>query len=296
MNRFQRTIILGLCAIFAGSFSVHADDAAKVKWRLDGVKTPESTLISPDGDVIYVSNVNGAPTEKDGNGFISQISLDGKMLKPEWATGMNAPKGMGVVGDTLYVADIDELVAIDRKTGKITKTFAADGAKFLNDIAIDAAGRVYISDMAGNAIWRLDGETFEKWLESGELKSPNGLIFKGDNLIVGAWGVMTNGFATEVPGNLLTISLADKSIKPLGSGAPVGNLDGLEILSDEAFLATDWMAGKVLKININGDATLLYDLNGGSADLGYDAKSKTIIVPMMNDNRILAFPLPESAQ
>ena len=71
----------------------HAGDAAKAVWRLEGFKNPESTLVSRVGDHIYVSNVNGAPTEKDGNGFISKISPDGKMIKADWATGLNAPKG-----------------------------------------------------------------------------------------------------------------------------------------------------------------------------------------------------------
>jgi len=275
-----------------GSTWAHADDSSKAAWRLEGFKTPESTLVAPTGDVIYVSNINGAPTEKDGNGFISKISPDGKMISAEWATGLNAPKGMSVVGDTLFVADIDELVAIDIATGAISKKFPAKDAKFLNDIAVDGQNRVYISDMAGNAIWQLDGETFSKWLETDDLKSPNGLIVKGDNLIVGAWGVMTNGFATDVPGHLLQVSLSDKTISNLGDGSSVGNLDGLEMLSDTKFLATDWMAGKVLKIDVSGKAQQLFDLNQGSADLGYFAPSKTILVPMMKDNVVLGFSLP----
>lgn len=285
-----RWMVLAMAAATV-AVTARADDAAKALWRLDGVKTPESTLISPSGDQIYVSNVNGAPTEKDGNGFISIISPAGEMVQSEWATGFNAPKGMGIVGGTLYVADIDELVAVELSTGKVIKTYPAAGAKFLNDIAVDSSNRVYVSDMAGNAIWRLDGKAFEKWLEDGALKSPNGLIVKGEDLIVASWGVMTNGFETEVPGHLLKVSLADKSIAALGSGKSVGNLDGLEILSDSEFLSTDWMAGKVLKINVSGDAELLFDLNSGSADLGYLAATNTIFVPMMNDDKVLAFKL-----
>lgn len=281
-----------VAALFVVATLAWADDTAKAQWRLDGFKTPESTLVSPTGDVIYVSNINGAPTEKDGNGFISKITPDGKLLKAEWATGLNAPKGMSVVGDTLFVADIDEVVAIELSSGAIRKKYVAAGAKFLNDLAVDAANRVYVSDMAGNAIWRLDGDKFEKWLEDPGLKSPNGLVVKGDDLIVGCWGVMTNGFETEVPGHLLRVSLSDKSLHNLGSGVSVGNLDGLEILSDTEFLATDWMAGKVLKINASGSAETVFDIKQGSADLGFDPKTKTIVVPMMQNNAVHAFKLP----
>lgn len=281
------TLLLVLSATLA-----HANDVLKADWRLEGFANPESTLVGPAGEKIYVSNVNGAPTEKDGNGFISQVSLDGKMLNQKWATGLNAPKGMAVVGDTLFVADIDEIVAIEVASGKIRKKYPADGAKFLNDIAVDSGGRVYVSDMAANIIWQLDGDTVTRWLESADLKSPNGLVIKGDKLIVGCWGVMTNGFATDVPGHLLSVSLADKTISNLGSGASVGNLDGLEILSDTEFLATDWMAGKVLKINASGTAETVFDLNQGSADLGYSAARKMIFVPMMKDSLVLGFKLP----
>ncbi len=279
--------------LFASSATfAHADDAAKVRWRLEGFKTPESTLFVPSGNVIYVSNINGAPTEKDGNGFISKISPDGKMIKVDWATGLNAPKGMSVVGEKLFVADIDELVEIDIATGSVRKKYPAQDAKFLNDVTVDSKNRIYVSDLAGNAIWQLDGETFTKWLESADLKSPNGLVVKGEHLIVGCWGVMTNGFATDVPGHLLQVSFAEKTIKNLGDGSSVGNLDGLEILSDSEFLATDWMAGKVLKIDASGKAQLLFDLNQGSADLGFSAQKNAIFVPMMNDNVVLSFKLP----
>ncbi len=286
--RWASVVIMMAC----GATLAEADDVAKATWRLEGFKTPESTLVGPTGNLIYVSNINGAPTEKDGNGFISTISPDGKLIKADWATGLNGPKGMSVVGDTLFVADIDELVAIDVASGSVRKKYPAKGAKFLNDIAVDAKGRVYVSDMAGNAIWRLDGETFGKWLESADLKSPNGLVVKGNHLIVGCWGVMINGFATDVPGHLLQVSLVDKKISNLGDGSSVGNLDGLEILSDTEFLATDWMAGKVLKINVSGQAQQVFDLNQGSADLGFSAPLKTMFVPMMKDNVVLGFKLP----
>lgn len=284
--------MMAIVFVLFGAGAATADDASQAIWRLEGVKNPESTLFDATSGKIYVSNVNGAATEKDGNGFISIISPDGKMIKSDWATGLNAPKGMGIHNGVLYVADIDELAAIDVKSGTIKKKYPANGAKFLNDIAIDKSGRVYVSDMAASTIWRLDGDTFEIWLDNADLKSPNGLIVKGDDLIVGSWGKMTDGFATKVPGHLLKVSLADKSISPLGDGTPVGNLDGLEILSDSEFLVSDWMAGKVLKIDGSGKAELLFDLNQGSADLGFDPKTKTIFVPMMNDNTVLAFKMP----
>ena len=101
----------------------------------------------PAEGIAYVSNVAGKPTDKDGNGFISKISLkDGKVVTLEWATGLDAPKGLALVGDTLYAADIDKLAEINTKTGKIVALHDAPGATFLNDVAADGKGNVYVSD------------------------------------------------------------------------------------------------------------------------------------------------------
>jgi hypothetical protein len=68
------------------------------------------------------------------------------MIEPEWVTGLDAPKGMAQYGNTLYVADVDRLVAVDTASGEITGTWAAEDAQFLNDVAVDKSGRVFVSN------------------------------------------------------------------------------------------------------------------------------------------------------
>ena len=82
------------------------------------------------------------------------------------------------MGDRLYVADIDQLVAIDTKAGTVVKRWPAAGAKFLNDVVADPQGRVLVSDMVTNQIWMLDGDQFSVWLHDAKLEDPNGLQFK----------------------------------------------------------------------------------------------------------------------
>lgn len=258
-------------------------------WTTTGLKTPESVLPDPTGEFAYVSNVDGGPIDKDTNGFISKVSLaDGKVLDLKWVEGLNGPKGMALLGDKLFVADISQLVEIDTKTAKVVARYDAAGAKFLNDITIDDDGNVYVSDMVTNKIWRLAGGKFETWLDTPELRSPNGLVIRNGNLIVAAWGVMTDGFNTKVPGNLLAVSLADKSIKNLGDGTPVGNLDGLVIYGDD-YLATDWMAGGLFLIDSTGKFEQVIDLNQGSADIAWLPEKRLLLVPMMNDNTLVAY-------
>ena len=80
---------------------------------------------------------------KDGVGFISKVSPDGKMVEAEWVKGLNAPKGLVMSGDKLYVSDVDQLVEIDVNSGKVTNTWTAEGSQFLNDTAADSAGRAH---------------------------------------------------------------------------------------------------------------------------------------------------------
>ncbi len=255
-------------------------------------RTPESVLPDATRQRLYVSNIDGAPDAKDGNGFISLLGNDGRILQLEWATGLNAPKGMAQVGDHLYVADIDQLVEIDVRTGKISARYPGAGAQFLNDVAADEAGNVYVSDMLANRIYRLHAGQFAIWLESPDLNNPNGLAVQGERLLVGAWGVMTPGsFATEVPGHVKVVSLTTRQIEDFGSNAPVGNLDGIEAMPDGSVLATDWMAGGLMRVAPDGTVTVLDKLAQGSADIGYAPATGTVLVPMMNAGTVIALRL-----
>lgn len=267
-----------------------ASDQPAKEWELSGFDGPESSLPDSEAGVIYVSNTAGSPTEKDGKGYISKISLDGKMLTQKWVTGLHSPKGLELVGDRLYTADVDALIEIDVTDGRVTKRYQAPDATILNDVAADAEGRVYVSDWGGNAIWRLADGQFEKWLESDRLKNPNGLLVESDKLVVAAWGAMDpKTYATEVPGHLITISLADKTIEDLGGGTPIGNLDGIEPFDGESYIVTDWVAGKLFQITRSGEAREILSLSQGTADLGFIPATRTAIIPLMVDGKVVAY-------
>ena len=258
-------------------------------WEVDGLNNPESVVYDPVNEVLYVSNVNGAPNEKDGNGFISKISLAGETIDNQWITGLDAPKGLAIANNKLYTADIDTLVEIDIPSSTISNRYTVDDAKFLNDVAAGQHGQIFVSDMVMNRIHSLDRGEFSIWLESPGLLNPNGLYVRGNNLIVGAWGVMTDGFNTEIPGHMLRVSLADKSIHTIGDGSPVGNLDGVEEDKDGSFYVTDWIAGKLFHISPAGQTELLLTLEQGMADLALLPDKGLILLPMMMNNKLLAY-------
>lgn len=269
-----------------------ADTATPEKlWETEGFLNPESVVYDQQSDALYVSNVNGEATEKDGNGFISKVSLDGAILEKEWVSGLNAPKGLALYGNKLYTADIDTLVEIDIPSATITNRYQVSDAVFLNDVAASDSGEIFVSDMMKDRIHSLKDGKFSIWLETPELLSPNGLHVDGGSLVVGAWGVMTEGFSTQVPGHLKSVSLKDKAITSIGAGSPVGNLDGVEAGPGGDYYVTDWMVGKLFHVDRNGHADLMLTLEQGMADLEFIEEKNLIVLPMMLSNKLLAYKL-----
>jgi streptogramin lyase len=263
----------------------------EVAWEATGFDAPESALFDSDNNVIYLSNVNGDPGEADGNGYLSRLSPTGEVLEKEWVTGLDAPKGLALHDGMLYVSDINHLVVVDTTSGEVTATYEAPGAKFLNDVAAHEDGRIFVSDMVTNTIHVLDNGTFEVWLQDVALENPNGLLAESGRLVVGSWGAMAEDFSTAVPGHLKAIDYETKAITSLGSGEPVGNLDGVESDGKGGYLVTDWMSGGLYHFSADGAAELIMDLNQGSADHEVMDDGATAVIPMMMDGRVTAYRL-----
>lgn len=285
-----------LVALFTIVFANTALAAApELLWEAKGLARPESVAYDPVTDVLYVTNINGPVMQKDDNGFISRLKPDGTVLERAWVKGLHSPTGIALRDRTLYVADVDQLVEISAASGAVTKRHKAKNAIFLNAVTIADDGTVYVSDTPMNTIWRLKDGVFEPWLVNDDLNGPNGLLVEGDKLIVASFGRMPSEGQTQEPAGLLTVNLEDQAIAPLGKGTPVGNLDGLKAYPPGAYIATDWAAGALYKIDKKGKATKLIDLNQGSADLAYFPETGTVLIPMMLDNTLAAYRLSKPA-
>ncbi|MDO9454161.1 MAG: hypothetical protein Q7J29_15085 [Stagnimonas sp.] len=237
-------------------------------WTTDAFANPESVIYSTQQKVLYVSNVNGEPDAKDGNGFISQLGLDGKVIKRQWLKGLNAPKGMGYYHGWLYVADIDELIEIDTGNGRVKRKLKAPGARYLNDVTVSPNGTVFVSDQVTNTIWRLQGDSFTPWLVDAALENPNGLLFDKGALLVASWGAMKPDFSTETPGYIKTIDISTKTIAARFLPVPLGNLDGLAADGKGGYVVDDFTRGNVFRIGADGQPNLWLQLTPGTADLG----------------------------
>jgi outer membrane protein assembly factor BamB len=268
-----------------------ATAAPKLLWEAKGLAQPESVVQDPATGSIYVSNIAGAVMEKNGKGFIARLRPDGTVIEREWVKGLNAPTGMALRDRTLYVADVDELLEINVASGEILNRYPAKGAIFLNDIAVADDGTVYVSDTPMNTIWSLNDGTFEPWLADDDLNGPNGLLVQGDKLIVASFGKLPGEGQKQELAGLLTVDIEDQSVSKLGSGDPIGNLDGLQLLQPGIYLVTDWDAGVLYRVDAKGKADRLIKLSKGSADLSYLPDKKIVLIPIMLNNSLVAYTL-----
>jgi hypothetical protein len=248
------------------------------KWESDtSMTTCESVIYDKTNDVLYVANINGVPDGKDGNGFISKLGLDGKVTNAQWVKGMDAPKGMGIANGKLYVTDIDRVHEIDIATGKISKTYKVQGAKFLNDITTDAAGKVYISDSGGGAISVIENGKLSKWIEN--LQGPNGLFAEGNEILTVLWDGKT-------------LNVIDPTSKQLTVKTDsIDNGDGIEAIGNGEYLVSSWN-GMVHHISADWKKTLVLDTRAdtvNAADIEYIQEKNLLLIPTFFKNKVVAY-------
>jgi len=252
------------------------------KWETDTLLTTcESTLFDEVSGLIYVSNINGMPLDKNGSGFISRIQTDGKVEMLSWVKGLNAPKGMGILDGKLYVTDITELVEIDIQKAKIIKKYPVKGAIFLNDVTIDTTGKaVYFSDTETNKIHVLKGGKIEEFLSDTTLGKVNGLHFEGDRIV----------FATMGDSKLKSVNVATKDVSILAEGIDAG--DGVADIDRDVYLVSSW-TGEVFFYE-KGNLLKLLDTQAdkiNAADIDYIQSTKLLLVPTFFKNTVTAYEL-----
>lgn len=260
-----------------------------------GFATPESVLYDEAEDIYYVANINGAPGAKDGNGFLSKVAPDGQVIALKWVDGaakgtpLNAPKGMALAGGLLYVADIDTVRIYDKKTGKAKGTVAIKGATFLNDVAAGPDGTVYVSDSGltlddkgatptkTDAVYAIKKNKATALAKGVELGNPNGLWVTDK-------GVWVNTFGTgEV--YLLDAKGARTMVQKVA-----GALDGLYVSGDDLWVSS-WEQSGIMRGGAAGEFSLAQGGLPAPADFAYDTKRKLVVVPLFNDNKIVAYSL-----
>lgn len=246
-------------------------------WETENLPTPESVLYHAENDVLYVSLIDGDGAEKDGKGGVAILNLDGSVKDQNWVTGMNAPKGMAVHKDLLYVADITAVVVIDMSTGDVLHEIEFPDAVFLNDVTVDDDGIIYVSDTRTGTIYQMQDNKPTVFLDNAP--NANGLKVVAGDL-----------YALVGP-ELWKID-ANKEHTVIAEGFELGG-DGLEPVGDNGdFLVTCW-GGLVYYVKADGSFEKLMDVQGemNTADLGINPATNTIYIPTFNSNSVKAFKL-----
>ena len=286
-----RTIALAAAAI---ALALPATAATLTEtWRATGFDTPESVSYDPGTNSLYVSNINGGTNDKDGNGYISKLDANGTVTDRMWVTGLNGPKGTAIVGNTLYVTDIDELVEIDIPSAKVTHHYPAEGAMFLNDPAVAPDGRVFVADTFANRIYVLDGGKMSTWFEDPKLVGPNGLVVMDGKLIVAELGDASKGFDKLVPGNVKAIDLATKALSDFGPSGQIGGLDGIEDDGKGGVTVTDNGGGRLLMFMPGHPEMLISKIEPGSADHEWVPSMNEFVIPNLQSGDVVAYKLSE---
>ena len=244
-------------------------------WVSRGFSSPEGVAVV--GDTLLISNVVGDATEKDGVGWISRVSKEGKILEEKWVEGLNAPKGMAAHNGLLYVADIDTFHTINIETGERLNSYTIQGAVFLNDVTV-WNGEVYASDSARNTIHKLDEKGSRPWVTAPMLSGVNGLLGQEDRLIV---STMTRGL-------LLSID-ADGKIEELASG--MVDADGVAALGGGSFLVSSW-TGRIWHVGPDGTTTSILETEAeGINQNDLTGVGDLIVVPNWSPGTVTAWRL-----
>lgn len=269
----------------------------------EGFKTPESVRYDPALDAYFVSNINGVPSDKDGNGYIARLDAATPTAPTIVVQGgangatLNAPKGIAIAGDTLWVADIDAVRAFDKNTGATLATIdlAPLGATFLNDVALGPDGVVYVTDTGirinatgeithpgKDRIFAISGGKATAALEGDSLLTrPNGIAWDaaGARFILAPFG-----------GSAISAwKVGEKTVSSVATGP--GTYDGVEALADGRILVTSW-ADSSLNIVSNGTLTRLAGGLEAPADIGVDTRRSRVAVPLFNAGRVTYVAIP----
>lgn len=270
--------------------------------RQSEYESPESFIVDEDTGTYYVSNLNratpksegGTPKADDENGYITTLDKDLNIVKRTFIESgqdgvtLNDPRGLAIVGDTLWVADKKDLRGFDKTTGKSTATIGlkAHGAIQLCSIAVGPNGDLFVSDTGANIIFRVatGGSNEEPVLAEGEaLCEPKGLYWDdGDGLLYVACWKDSVILTVDAEGEISTFVSAPDDFM---------HLDGIDRAANGDFYVSDYYKGVVYRVTPELHIEAVVDKLKTPADISLDRGNNRLLIPLKAENTVTTHDL-----
>jgi len=261
-------------------------------WALQvtGLKNPAGFIVDPTTGAYFISNENGGPNDRDNNGFITKLDQTGKVVKLKFIQGgadgvtLHAPKGLAILGKTLFVSDIDKVRRFDLDTGRPQGEvdLSAFNVDFLTGLAADGAGLLYIADTGADTILKVDTRHGSKptvFVKDAALSGPHGLAVNP------ATGALVAVSWTE--GKIMEIA-KDGAVKVLFANsflnARFGNLAGVDFDAFGNMYVADFSQGKVIRIDPEFRIQTIAEFLSAPAGVAIDRKNHLILIPYLTGN------------
>lgn len=254
---------------------------------INGFATPES--VTSDGKRFFVSNQGQDFSSRDSDGFISEISPDGKLIELKFAPTkgvLHAPKGMTIENGILYVADLERVVGFDISTRKTVFELVIPQATVLNDICRLENGFINITDTYSGNIYKVNTRT-KSFEIIGNISAVNGISFnKSTNQIA----VCTNG--KMLGEGSVYIKTGNEDFRQLPNISN-GFFDGIEWIDDTHLLISDWVTfptkgyGKLWIYDLKNQQAEMLLTEESIADIFYNPATQKIYMPQMLKNKVI---------
>jgi hypothetical protein len=305
--RLHRSVlfIAVLCSLIGNGCHDAGANASRAHhvMRVQGFDFPESVRYDAQQDLYFVSNMLGYGSAKDGQGYIARVSAADPRRSDVFIQGgvnnvhLDAPKGMAIQGDTLWVADIHVVRGFDRRTGAPVANIdmLPYDPVLLNDIALGPDNALYVTDTGiimsrvgvayekGSQIFRITpGRSVSVYAKSEVLSHPNGITWDsaGKRMLVVTFHPAQSELYSIGPNNQKQTILSG-----------LGRFDGVESLQDGRVLLTSW-SDSTLQIVRNGKAERLVNDLWQPADLGVDTRRNRVAIPLALQGRVEIWQLP----
>jgi DNA-binding beta-propeller fold protein YncE len=262
----MRKLVIALFIILSVALSCKKEEPVRVN-------QPESVVWNPVTKSYLVSNV--------GNGYILSI-LDKNEFSVFNKSKLNAPKGMAIQGNTLYVADLTRLVGFALATGKQVFELPISGAAYLNDVACDADSMVFVSDTQKDFIAIVNTATKKvEFFRDEYLSQPNGIYFLRQDVTDFLY---ICSFRPKAPIQVLNLMTAKLTSLPM---AIVSNADGITREPDGSWLVSSWTDKTVYRFS--SDFLTKSQLQGkyqSPADIYYSRENGELVIPEFETNLV----------